>query len=102
MGVAIPQEKVWRGGAWSRRQKLSFVRKAFGQLIQRLRALQDEWDEFEKTINDEELGMIIRTLALLLGDDGLWRKGERKRSPSTWVVHAVHYEVSRRIKMSHF
>ena len=43
--------------------------------------------------------MIICTLTLLLGGDGLWRKGERKRSPSPWVVHAVHYEVSRRIKL---
>ncbi|MFO8037056.1 MAG: hypothetical protein R6U57_10560 [Anaerolineales bacterium] len=89
LAVAVPQEKVWRGGGWSKRQKLSFVRKAFDQLIQRLRALQAEWDEFEKTIDDEELGMIVRTLAheiagtltLLLGCDGLEARGKE-----AWLV----------------
>jgi signal transduction histidine kinase len=95
--VAVPQEKVWRGGGWSKRQKLSFVRKAFDQLIQRLKALQAEWDEFEKTIDDEELGMIVRTLAheiagtltLLLGCDGLEPRGEKVLARTVHLVRQL-------------
>ena len=97
LAVAVPQEKVWRGGAWSKRQKLTFLRKAFDQLIQRLRALQDEWDEFESMIDDEELGMIVRTLAheiagtltLLLGCGGLEERGEKALARTVHLVRQL-------------
>jgi len=94
LAIGIPKEKKWRGGEWVKNQKLLFVRKAFDQFVQRLATLQVEWDEFQLTINDEELGMIVRmlaheiagTLSLLVGSDDL-KDSEEKALART--IHLV-------------
>ena len=94
LAIDVPGESRWRGGQWVKRQKLIFVRKAFDQLTQRLDSLRMEWNEFQKTIDDEELGMIVRmlsheiagTLTLLVGSDDL-KESEQKALART--VHLV-------------
>ena len=94
LAIDVPGESRWRGGQWVKRQKLIFVRKAFDQLTQRLDSLRMEWNEFQKTIDDEELGMIVRmlsheiagTLTLLVGSDNL-KESEQKALART--VHLV-------------
>lgn len=94
LAIDVPPEPKWRGGAWAKRQKLKFVHKAFDQLVQHLASLRMEWNEFQKTIDDEELGMIVRmlsheiagTLTLLVGSDDL-KESEQKALART--VHLV-------------
>ncbi len=94
LAIDVPQEPKWRGGQWVKRQKLTFVRKAFDQLTQHLASLRMEWNEFQKTIDDEELGMIVRmlsheiagTLTLLVGSDDM-KESEQKALART--VHLV-------------
>jgi signal transduction histidine kinase len=94
LAIDVPQEPKWRGGQWVKRQKLTFVRKAFDQLTQHLASLRMEWNEFQKTIDDEELGMIVRmlaheiagTLTLLMGMDDL---EEREEKALARTVHLV-------------
>jgi len=94
LAIDVPQEKRWRGGQWVKRQKLIFARKAFDQLTQRLASLRTEWNEFQKTIDDDELGMIVRmlsheiagTLSLLVGSDDL-KDSEEKALART--IHLV-------------
>jgi signal transduction histidine kinase len=94
LAIDVPQEPKWRGGQWVKRQKLVFVRKAFDQLAQHLASLRTEWNEFQKTIDDEELGMIVRmlsheiagTLTLLVGSDDM-KESEQKALART--VHLV-------------
>ena len=97
LAIAIPKENKWRGGEWVKKQKLLFVRKAFDQFIQRLAALQVEWDKFQLTINDEELGMIVRmlaheiagTLSLLVGSDNLKDPEEKALARTTHLVRQL-------------
>ncbi|MBW1674507.1 MAG: HAMP domain-containing histidine kinase [Deltaproteobacteria bacterium] len=92
LAIDVPPETRWRGGQWLKRQKLRFVRKAFDQLAQHLASLR--MNEFQKTIDDEELGMIVRmlsheiagTLTLLVGSDDL-KESEQKALART--VHLV-------------
>jgi signal transduction histidine kinase len=94
LAIDVPQESRWRGGQWVKRQKLTFVRKAFDQLTQHLASLRMEWNEFQKTIDDEELGMIVRmlsheiagTLTLLVGMEDL---EEREEKALARTVHLV-------------
>jgi len=94
LAVDVPPEKRWRGGQWVKRQKLTFVRKAFDQLAQHLASLRMDWNEFQKTIDDEELGMIVRmlsheiagTLTLLVGMEDL---EEREEKALARTVHLV-------------
>jgi len=94
LAVDVPLEKRWRGGRWVKRQKLTFVRKAFDQLAQHLASLRMDWNEFQKTIDDEELGMIVRmlsheiagTLTLLVGMEDL---EEREEKALARTVHLV-------------
>lgn len=94
LAIDVPPESRWRGGQWVKREKLIFVRKAFDQLAQRLASIRMEWNEFQKTIDDEELGMIVRmlsheiagTLTLLVGSDDL-KESEQKALART--VHLV-------------
>ncbi len=94
LAIDVPSEPKWRGGEWIKKQKLVFVRKAFDQLAQRLASLRMEWNEFQKTIDDEELGMIVRmlsheiagTLTLLVGSQDL---EERDQKALARTVHLV-------------
>lgn len=94
LAIEIAPEPRWRGGEWAKRQKLLFVRKAFNQLTQRLSSLRTEWNEFQKTIDDEELGMIVRmlaheiagTLTLLMGSDDM---EEREQKALARTAHLV-------------
>ena len=94
LAIDVPGESRWRGGQWVKRQKLVFVRKAFDQLAQRLASLRMEWNEFQKAIDDEELGMIVRmlsheiagTLTLLVGSDNI---KEREHKALARTVHLV-------------
>ncbi|MCK4490322.1 MAG: HAMP domain-containing histidine kinase [Anaerolineales bacterium] len=94
LAIDVPAESRWRGGEWVKRQKLVFVRKALDQLAQHLASLRMEWNEFQKTIDDEELGMIVRmlsheiagTLTLLVGSDDM-KESEQKALART--VHLV-------------
>jgi len=94
LAIDVPPEKRWRGGQWVKRQKLTFVRKAIDQLAQHLASLRMDWNEFQKTIDDEELGMIVRmlsheiagTLTLLVGSDDL-KDSEEKALART--IHLV-------------
>jgi signal transduction histidine kinase len=94
LAIDVPQERRWRGGQWVKRQKLTFVRKAFDQLAQHLASLRMDWNEFQKTIDDEELGMIVRmlsheiagTLTLLVGMEDM---KEREEKALARTVHLV-------------
>lgn len=97
LAIGIPKEKKVRGGEWVKNQKLLFVRKAFDQFIQRLATLQVEWDEFQLTINEEELGMIVRmlaheiagTLSLLVGSDNLKDPEEKALARTIHLVRQL-------------
>jgi len=94
LAIEIVSEPRWRGGEWAKRQKLLFVRKAFNQLTQRLTSLKTEWNEFQKTIDDEELGMIVRmlaheiagTLTLLMGSDEMGESDQKALARTTHLV----------------
>ncbi len=97
LAIDVPGESRWRGGQWIKRQKLIFVRKAFDQLTQRLASIRMEWNEFQKTIDDEELGMIVRmlaheiagTLSLLVGSDNLKDPEEKALARTTHLVRQL-------------
>jgi len=97
LAIDIPRESIWKGGNWRKQQKLVFIRKAVDQLSQRLVLLQNEWNEFQKTINDEELGMIVRMLSheiagnltLVLGSDKLIEREEKALARTVHLVHQL-------------
>ena len=97
LAINIPRESIWKGGNWRKQQKLVFIRKAVDQLAQRLGLLQKEWNEFQKTINDEELGMIVRMLSheiagnltLVMGSDKLIEREEKALARTVHLVHQL-------------
>ncbi len=97
LAINIPRESIWKGGNWRKQQKLFFVRKAVDQLSQRLGLLQNEWNEFQKTINDEELGMIVRMLSheiagnltLVMGSDKLIEREEKALARTVHLVRQL-------------
>ena len=97
LAINIPRESIWKGGNWRKQQKLVFIGKAVDQLAQRLGLLQNEWNEFQKTINDEELGMIVRMLSheiagnltLVMGSDKLIEREEKALARTAHLVHQL-------------
>ena len=97
LAINIPRESIWKGGNWRKQQKLVFIRKAVDQLSQRLVLLQNEWNEFQKTINDEELGMIVRMLSheiagnltLVVGSDKLIEREEKALARTVHLVRQL-------------
>ncbi len=97
LAIAIPPGNFWKGGNWRKQQNINFIRKAFDQLMQRLTLLQVEWNEFQKTIDDEELGMIVRmlsheiagTLSLLLGCRTLKAREEKALARTVHLVRQL-------------
>lgn len=97
LAVEIHQESFWKGGRWRENQKLNFIRKAVDQLAQRIGLLQKEWAEFQKTIDDEELGMIVRMLSheiagnltLVLGSERLIEREEKALARTVHLVRQL-------------
>jgi signal transduction histidine kinase len=92
LAVELPPE-----GAWRKRQRLEYTRKAFLQALQRLRLIQIEWDKFQTLIDDEELGMVVRmlaheiagTLTLVVNSDSMEERVEKALARSTHLVNQL-------------
>ncbi len=94
LAIEIPRESFWKGGQWRAKQKIKYIRKAVDQFAQRIGLLQKEWTEFQKTINDEELGMIVRMLSHEIAGNltlvlGCERLIEREEKALARTVHLV-------------